>query len=221
MPFDIEVRRATDFLVDFREEAFLEIDDLAACSADQVVMRRGFCLVAIEGAAGIDFPHEALLYQDGKISVDGSEAEAGELLFQPVVEPCRRWMGFRRAQDRQQPFALPAVSIGFFRNVLHGPGRVVFALGINVLKVQAKLNGTRAGGTNSIRDSLNKNVLGGKPKTLFHFPVESIWRRGDGCLHYGPAEESGGFREEAECFLRGTAREKPSEVDDEGHGRER
>jgi hypothetical protein len=35
---DIEVGRTADFVIDFREEALLEIDDLASLFADQVVV---------------------------------------------------------------------------------------------------------------------------------------------------------------------------------------
>ncbi len=114
MTFYIEIGRAADFLVDFRKEAFLEIDDLAALPADQMVVRIRFCFEPVESAAGVYFLCQILVNEDCQVSVDGSQAEAWEFRFQPLVEPCRRRMAFGRAQNCQKPFSLAAVSVVFY-----------------------------------------------------------------------------------------------------------
>lgn len=113
MGFDVEVRRMAYCCVEFREKDLLEIDDLAAPVADQMVVWRRFGLEPVEGAACVDLSDLALPDQDGEVSVHRAEAEAGKLRFQPVVEPRCGGMGVRRAKQRQKPLSLAAVSIGF------------------------------------------------------------------------------------------------------------
>ena len=85
MPLDIEIGGLADFLIDFREEVFLKILYFAAFSADQVVMRFGFSLEPVEGAAGIYFLCKALFDKNREVSIDCAKAESGELRFELIV----------------------------------------------------------------------------------------------------------------------------------------
>lgn len=85
MPLDIEIGGLADFLIDFREEVFLEILYFAAFPADQVVMRFGFSLEPVEGAASIYFLRKALVNKNREISIDCAKAESGELRFELIV----------------------------------------------------------------------------------------------------------------------------------------
>lgn len=120
--FDIEVGRAADFLVDFREKTCPEIKDLSTLSADQMIMRFGFGLEPVEGAAGIYFSSKPKVYKNREISIDCAEAEPGELRFELIVKPRGCRMAFGRAKNFQDAFSLPAVSVVFSRRfLLHGP----------------------------------------------------------------------------------------------------
>ena len=127
MSFDIEIGRAADFLVDFRKETCREIKDLPALSADQMIMRFGFGLEPVEGAAGIYFSSKTKVDKNNEISIDCAEAEPGKLRFELIVKPRGCRVAFGRAKNFQNSFSLPAVSILFSRRVLlHKPKLFVY-----------------------------------------------------------------------------------------------
>ena len=120
--FDIKIGRAADFLVDFREEVFLEILYFAAFPADKVVVRFGFGLEPVESAAGIYFSSKTKVDKNREISIDCAEAEPGKLRFELIVKPRGCRVAFGRAKNFQDAFSLSAVSVVFFRRfLLHGP----------------------------------------------------------------------------------------------------
>ena len=122
VPLDVEIGFAADLVVNLREEAFLEVDDLAARSADQMIVRGGFRLEPVEGAAGVYFLHKALIDEDRQVSVDGAKAETGKLRFQLVVKPRCRRVASGRAEYGEEPLPLATVAILFSRRVLfHDP----------------------------------------------------------------------------------------------------
>ena len=73
----------------------LQIDDCAALFADEVVVFADIRVQAVEGAAKGDSPDQALVDKDPDVSVDGSQAEAGELLLQLSKKPVCAGMGVR------------------------------------------------------------------------------------------------------------------------------
>jgi hypothetical protein len=73
-------------------------------------------LVAIEGAAEIELPYVSLLYENGEIAIDVSQAHRGKLLAQLVVEPGCGRVFFGGAQELEHAAALFA-STQFLRHV--------------------------------------------------------------------------------------------------------
>jgi hypothetical protein len=88
----------------------LQVDDGAAPFADEMVVFGGIRIEAVEGAAEVDSGDQALLDENSDVPVDGSHAEAGELLLQPFVEPIRGGMGVRCSEQSKDPFTLLASS---------------------------------------------------------------------------------------------------------------
>ena len=91
----------------------------------------GVGIVSIKGAAEIYFPHQSLLNENIKVSVNGSHAQIRKLLFHLIVDPACGGMFSRIQEQLIYAFSLSAFLVLWLQSALS----VIIIFGI-IIKIK-------------------------------------------------------------------------------------
>jgi len=117
VPFRPEPRCFVHHFVQRSVNRKIEIKNLTALFADKMIVWFNIRFESVKRAPEIDFSHKTLFYEDVQVPVYRSHAQAGNFLFQPLIDPRGCRVNIRSANDFENSFPLPASFVFFFSDV--------------------------------------------------------------------------------------------------------
>jgi len=100
-------------ILELSKGADIEVVDATAALTDEVVVRDGVAVEAIEGAAVLQLPYLVLFNQDIQVSVDRSQAQVGKVLPKGVENFLSSGVSFGMFEQLKDTGSLFAVAVNF------------------------------------------------------------------------------------------------------------